>query len=93
MLIADAERGLLKLANGQVELLANEVDGEPMLFVDDLDVAADGTVWFSDASQRFGMADNRRDFMEGSKTGRLLSFDPITGRVTSHLENLFLPMA
>jgi sugar lactone lactonase YvrE len=89
VLIADAERGLLKLANGQVELLANELDGETMLFVDDLDVAADGTVWFSDASQRFGMADNRRDFMEGSKTGRLLSFDPITGRVTSHLENLF----
>ena len=55
VLIADAERGLLGLANGQVELLANELDGETMLFVDDLDVAADGTVWFSDASAiRYG---------------------------------------
>ena len=89
VLIADAERGLLQLANGQIELLADQVEGEPMLFVDDLDVAEDGTVWFSDASQRFGMADNRRDFMEGSKTGRLLSFDPVTRQVTSHIENLF----
>ncbi len=52
--VADAERGLLAVSlDGTVRTLTDAVDGARMVFVDDLDVAADGSIWFSDASARF----------------------------------------
>ena len=90
LVVADAMRGLLRISpEGAIEILADTHAGEPMRFVDDLDIAADGTIWFSDASRRFGMHDNLLDFYEGSMTGRLLSWDPATGETTEHLGGLF----
>lgn len=89
LVVADAIRGLLRLSSGELEVLADHHDGAPLNFVDDLDIAADGTVWFSDASNRFGIHDNLLDFYEGSMTGRLLSWDPATGDTKVHLTGLF----
>jgi sugar lactone lactonase YvrE len=63
--------------------------GSPIVFADDLDIAADGTVWFSDASARFGYEDNFYDFLEGRATGRLLSYDPASGQTRVRLTGLF----
>jgi sugar lactone lactonase YvrE len=90
LIVADAERGLLSVTpNGDVEVLADSVAGERMRFVDDLDIAADGTIWFSDASTRHGYHDSLLDFLEGRPTGRLLSYDPATGETRVHLDGLF----
>jgi sugar lactone lactonase YvrE len=89
LIVADAFQGLLLVApDGAITVLASEVDGEPMKFVDDLDIAADGTIWFSDASTRFDQGEWQLDLMEGRATGRLLSFDPATGQVTTRLDGL-----
>ena len=89
LIVADAFRGLLLVApDGSITVLASHVDGEPMVFVDDLDIAADGTIWFSDASQRFDQGNWELDLMEGRATGRLLSFDPVTGQVSVRLDGL-----
>jgi sugar lactone lactonase YvrE len=89
LIVADAFLGLLLVApDASVTILASEVDGEPMKFVDDLDIAADGTIWFSDASTRFDQQNWRVDLMEGRATGRLLSFDPATGQVSVRLDGL-----
>ncbi len=78
--VADAERGLLAVSlDGTVRTLTDAVDGARMVFVDDLDVAADGSIWFSDASARFGLSDNILDVWEGRATGRLLTYDPRSG--------------
>ena len=85
LIIADANKGLLSLSpQGELTTLAHEFEGKPMLFVDDLDIARDGTIWFSDASQRFALKDNILDFMEGRPTGRLFSYNPKTRKVTMH---------
>ena len=57
--------------------------------VDDLDIAQDGTIWFSDASQRFGFDETMRDFIEASMTGRLLSYNPATQKTKVEIDGLF----
>ncbi len=89
LIVADAVRGILAVSGtGGIEVLTDSVDGEKMLFVDDLDIAADGVIWFSDASMRFGYAHSLYDFLEGRPTGRLLSYDPASGETQVHLDKL-----
>ncbi len=89
LIIADAIKGLLSLSpEGEISLLTDSVDGKKMIFVDDLDIASDGKVWFSDASTRFDLHDNLLDVVESRKTGRLLTFDPATGVTNVELDTL-----
>jgi len=78
LLVCDARRGLLAVdpATSAVEVLVDRVAGEPMRFCNNAAVAADGTVYFSDSSRRFGIDHWRADLLEHSGTGRLLRRDP-----------------
>lgn len=90
LVVADAVKGLLRIdPNGEITVLADSYQDRPMRFVDDLDIAADGTIWFSDASMRFGFDATLLDFFEGSMTGRLLSYSPASGTVRVHMDGLF----
>lgn len=90
LIIADAYRGLLRMGvDGAVETLVDSYGGRPLRFVDDLDIADDGTIYFSDASMRFQYHNNLLDFYEGSMTGRLFSFQPDTGELKLLLAGLF----
>jgi sugar lactone lactonase YvrE len=89
LIVADADRGLLAVnADGSIEVLVDTVDGARLLLTDDLDIAADGTIWFSDASRRFPVAEWILDFWEGRGTGRLLSHDPVSGETRAWLDGL-----
>jgi len=94
---ADAYRGLLQIDDkGAVTVLTDEADdGSPILYANDLDIAADGTIYFSDASTRFGARDNGGtlpasilDLMEHGGNGRILKYDPATGRTTVLIKGL-----
>jgi sugar lactone lactonase YvrE len=78
LLVCDARRGLLAVdpATAAVEVLVDRVADEPMRFCNNAAVAADGTVYFSDSSRRFGIDHWRADLLEHSGTGRLLRRDP-----------------
>lgn len=82
LLVCDARRGLLAvdLGTGRSEVLVHEVNGTPMRFCNNAAVAPDGTVYFTDSSQRFGLEHYRADVLEHSSTGRLLRRDP-TGEI------------
>ena len=70
-------KGLLSIdPNGTVTVLATEVKGTPIGFADDLDIAKDGIIYFSDASTRFSYHDVMLDWFELRPHGRLLSYDP-----------------
>jgi sugar lactone lactonase YvrE len=89
LIVADAFRGLLSVSpERKVTVLAETVNGERMLFPNDVAIAADGTVWFSDASRRFDQHHWMLDFLEGRATGRLLRYDPATRRVAVVLDHL-----
>lgn len=80
--VCDSDRGLLAidLRSGVVDLLADSVDGERMLVCNNLSVARDGTIYFSDSSRRHSLAAIQADIVEHIPTGRLLQRDP-DGRV------------
>jgi sugar lactone lactonase YvrE len=93
--VADGVRGLLAVdTTGTVRLLADSADGSPIVFADDLAVAADGRVYFSDASTKFGVRARSDedasllDIIEHGAHGRLLEWDPSTGRATVVLAGL-----
>ncbi len=90
LLVADAYQGLLAVTpDGAVATLAREADGVPFGFTNNLDLAADGTVYFTDASSRFGQADYRLDLIESRPNGRLLAYDPATGATRVLLDSLY----
>ncbi|WP_171209531.1 MULTISPECIES: SMP-30/gluconolactonase/LRE family protein [unclassified Ruegeria] len=52
--IADSYRGLMRWTGpGTLETLVSEIDGAPVIYANNLDVAQDGTVYFSNSSDRF----------------------------------------
>ena len=66
LIVADAFRGLLSIAeDGAISELATTADGIPIRYADDVDVAADGKIYFSDASTKFG-AKKRQSTYEAS---------------------------
>jgi sugar lactone lactonase YvrE len=89
LLVCDAHRGLLRVdtRDGTVEAVADSVAGVRMVFCNNAAVASDGTVWFSDSSTRFGIEDWKSDFVQNTRTGRLLRRDP-DGTITTVLDGL-----
>ncbi|GJN11047.1 hypothetical protein PR202_ga29207 [Eleusine coracana subsp. coracana] len=88
MLVCDADKGLLRVGDDGVTLLASEVEGSPIRFADAAIEASDGTVYFSDASTRFGFDRWILDFLESRPSGRLLKYDPRTGDTSVVLDRL-----
>ena len=89
IVVADAKKGLFAITpNGQVVVVADRFENRPLMFVDDLDIAKDGTIYFSDASMRYGIDELSLEFLEGQATGRLFSFDPRSGALLARLSGL-----
>lgn len=90
LIVADSWKGLLSVApDGKVSTLSTEADGTPFAFADDLDIASDGKIYFSDASDKYHQPDYRLDIMEARGHGRLLVFDPETGETDMLLNGLY----
>jgi ribose transport system permease protein len=66
-------------------------DDSRLRMADDLDVAPDGRVFFSEATTRFDMADWILDGVEGRPNGRLLCYDPSSDTTRTVLRNLVFP--
>ncbi|MEV4538151.1 SMP-30/gluconolactonase/LRE family protein [Asanoa sp. NPDC049518] len=84
LVVSDAYRGVLRVApaGGAVEVLSSGYR-----LCDNAAVARDGTIWFSDSSQRHDLAHWRADILEHTGTGRLLRRDP-SGSVSVVLDGL-----
>lgn len=78
LVVCDARRGVLRVspATGEVAVLVDRVEGRPMEFCNNAAVAADGTIWFSDSSLHFGVERWKDDFVQHTRTGRLVRRDP-----------------
>lgn len=87
--VADAVRGLLELTpDGRLIVLSSSAEGKAYRFTNDLDIARDGSIYFSDSSTRFGVRDAVADIFEHRGTGRLLRYDPKTKRTRVLLRGL-----
>ena len=59
-----------------MKVLAEEADGVKFGCLNDLDVGADGTIYFTEASSKFPMSQFTNDLLEHQPNGRLLALDP-----------------
>ena len=90
LIVADAWKGLLSIStDGKITTLTTEEGGLPFAFTDDLDIASDGKIYFSDASSKYRQPDYMLDLIEARGHGRLLVYDPATGNTIQLLDELY----
>ena len=91
LIIADSTAGLVKIntQTNTLEVLATASDGVLFGFADDVDVAPDGRIYFSDASFAHGPEELKYDVLEAKPNGRLLRYDPVTGMTETLLDGLY----
>lgn len=91
--------GLLRVSGegeqAKVEVLTDNVNGDPIRYADGVVVAKNGKVYFTDASRRFGAKAwggtfnaSVLDVIEHSSTGRVLEYDPLTKITRTLLSDL-----
>ncbi|XP_073150178.1 protein STRICTOSIDINE SYNTHASE-LIKE 5-like [Henckelia pumila] len=79
VIVADAVKGLLNISNdGSIEVLTDEAEGLKFKLTDAVDISQDGTLYFTDASYKYGMHEHILDILEGRPYGRFLSYNPST---------------
>jgi sugar lactone lactonase YvrE len=96
LLVANAYVGIQRVSrHGEVIDLLTAVDGEPLAYADDLAVSGTGIVYFSDASSKFGASDwhgtvaaSLLDILEHGGHGRIIEFDPQSGRSSILVDGL-----
>lgn len=86
--VADAFKGLLRISpKGEITTMVNKLDGALINYADDVDIASNGFVYFSDASEKFAARDHGTyaasllDINEHGGHGRILEYNPATNRV------------
>tara|TARA_B100001248_G_scaffold170573_1_gene129258 strand:- start:13 stop:1233 length:1221 start_codon:yes stop_codon:yes gene_type:complete len=88
LIVADAYSGLLSInMDGEITVLSTEYEGVPFLLTDDLDIASDGMIYFSDASSVYNLENSGDDWNQAN--GRLLSYNPITEQTSLLLDGLY----
>ncbi|MGM1022067.1 MAG: SMP-30/gluconolactonase/LRE family protein [Bacillota bacterium] len=88
LIVTDVKKGLLSVdPSGNVTVLADQVDGTPIYLANELDIAKDGTIYFSDTSNYGSVV--FKEIAENKPHGRLLKYDPATKQTTVLLEGLY----
>lgn len=94
-LVAAAIDGLYRIDvdTGAVTLLSTGETEHPLAFADDLDIGPDGTIYFSEASWRWGAGTGTPqyayDMAENRPYGLLYALDPETGEMTVLQDGLY----
>jgi sugar lactone lactonase YvrE len=89
LIVADAIRGLLSInPQGEITVLVASNGDIHLGFADDVTVASDGMIYFSDASDKFGPDEYLYDMLEGRPHGRLLRYDPQTKQTITLMDDL-----
>jgi len=88
LFVANATLGIQKITpDGSVQVLVDTYDGQRIEYADDLAVAANGKIYFSDASSKFSASKSGGsyeasllDILEHGGHGRIFEFDPASGK-------------
>ena len=100
IVVCVAGMGLVRVnQQREVELLTDQTqrslfsvqDDTTIRMADDVDIAPDGMIYFSDATKRYDIENWGLDLLEGRPNGRLLSYDPKTRRTRTICDNLVFP--
>ena len=85
------DRSITKLTDETNRTPWSVIDDSRLSLADDLDVAPDGRVFFSEATKRYEMNDWSVDCLESRGNGRILCYDPSTKKTKTLIRNLVFP--
>ncbi|WP_334174775.1 SMP-30/gluconolactonase/LRE family protein [Pseudoxanthobacter sp.] len=85
------EREIRCLSDETNRSLFSIIDDSRIRMADDLDIAADGRVFFSEATIRYGVSDWAVDALEARGNGRIIVHDPKTGSTRTVLTGRVFP--
>lgn len=95
LLVADAFKGLLNISpKGEITILVDSVNGVGINYADDVDIASNGNIYFSDASSKFHAKDHGTygasllDINEHGGHGRIIEYNPSTKTSTVLANNI-----
>ena len=90
LIAAVAEQGVMAVntRTGRTWVLADRLDGNLIFFPDAVSVAADGTIYFTEASTVY-LPGFPNDFLDGRPHGRLLRYEPATGATSVVADGLY----
>jgi sugar lactone lactonase YvrE len=92
LIVCDAYRGLLRVTgDGTITDLTSNAGGDRILLCNNAAVAREGVVYFTDSSNRFPVSHWRRDVLEHRPNGRVLAYDPVSGRTDVVARGLYFP--
>jgi sugar lactone lactonase YvrE len=90
LIVCDAYKGLLSInPAGEISVLTTSVNGVPFGFTDDLDIASDGKIYFTDASSKWNQGNYILDLLETRPYGRFLVYDPADKTTTTLIDNMY----
>ena len=85
------DRKITKLTDETNRTPWSIIDDSRLSLADDLDVAPDGRVFFSEATKRYEMHEWPVDCLESRGNGRILCYDPSTKKTKTLIRNLVFP--
>jgi sugar lactone lactonase YvrE len=96
LIVADGYKGLISISPlAEISTLTNSADGVDIGFADDVDVADNGMIYFSDASTKFKpkkyqdvLKASEFDVLEHGGHGRLLRYNPETKQTNTLIKGL-----
>lgn len=87
----NADRSVAKVTDETNRSLLSIIDDSRLRLADDLDIAPDGRIFFSEATVRYEMHEWPTDSLEARGNGRIICYDPRTGKTSTVLRNLVFP--
>lgn len=85
------DRQITKLTDQTNRSWFSVIDNSRMRLADDLDIAPDGRIFFSEATIRFDMSEWMVDALEARGNGRIICYDPRNGSTQTVIPNLLFP--
>jgi ribose transport system permease protein len=85
------DRKVEKVTDETNRSLLSIIDDSRLRLADDLDIAPDGRIFFSEATVRYEMHEWPTDSLEARGNGRIICYDPRSGKTRTCLRNLIFP--
>jgi len=90
LVVCDAYKGLLSInPAGEITVLTAGVNGVPFGFANDVDIASDGKIYFTDASSKWNQGNYMLDLLETRPYGRFLVYNPADKTTTSLIDEMY----
>lgn len=82
------DKTVTKLTDETNRSLFSVIDDSRLRLADDVDVAPDGRIYFSEATIRYEQEDWATDALESRPSGRIICYDPRTGKTHTEIPKL-----